>query len=428
MRRFANWLTTKKEKKIIKYSELKNLQNSENDNNYSLNNYSDDQIKIDNGFNEQEIYFSNKEEKSNDDFVIKFKGVNKTYWQFFFCEKCFCCKKKDINVLNNLNLDINNGEKFGLFGNNGSGKSTLIKAITREILLDSGSIIINGLDINKDFSEKKSNSSIGYCPQENPLFDYMKVKEVIQFYIKLKKNKNDYKKISKDYILEEYEDKLCKELSGGNKRKLSLAIALMNNPSILLLDEPTTGVDIESRRIIWDKITALSNNSPKFHMILSTTSKEEVDVSCDKIKKLENGNLQDLQIYENQKYKIHIKFKNSFNDNNNNLIIDNDNANIDNNIINIDNKKDIINIDNKKDNIKNELSNNFINSIKNYLTKIESKSCEDLSFDYSIEIKEEQKDAFFKRIIDIKYINKMKEINNINEVSELLIMIDESFI
>ena len=140
---------------------------------------------------------------------------------------------------------MNEKDSFGLVGNNGAGKSTLFKAITKEIRLDSGSIYIFNKNINENFNEIKR--YIGYCPQTNPLFDYMTVKEIIEFYIKLKKSNTKAKIICEKFGLgseEEDMKKLCMELSGGNKRKLSLAIAMMNNPKILLLDEPTSSFTV----------------------------------------------------------------------------------------------------------------------------------------------------------------------------------------
>ena len=114
----------------------------------------------------------------------KIISLKKTYW--------LCCKK-NIRAINNLYLGLENTEKFGLLGFNGSGKTTAFKAITKEILYDSGDIILFGKNIKTDFNDLRQN--IGYCPQENPLFDYMKVKEIIKFYLSLKNNNDSVNNI-----------------------------------------------------------------------------------------------------------------------------------------------------------------------------------------------------------------------------------------
>ena len=122
---------------------------------------------------------------------------------------------------------------------------------------------------------------IGYCPQENPLFNYMKAREMINFYLKLIRSTEIIEYVCSQFDLSKYIDTYCMNLSSGNKRLLVLAIDLMNNPSLLLLDETTTGVDPESRRIILKKINELSNSENQYNMILATYSFEEAEILCD---------------------------------------------------------------------------------------------------------------------------------------------------
>jgi ABC-type multidrug transport system ATPase subunit len=155
---------------------------------------------------------------------------------------------------------------------------------------------------------------IGYCPQENPLFDYMKVKEIIKFYLGLKQSNETVESICSTFNLSKYIDTYCINLSGGNKRKLSFAISLINKPNLLLLDEPSTGVDPESRRIMWKNINELSNIGHQYNMILTTHSIEEAEILCDRVSWLKKGNFvcigspEQLKLKYNNGYRLHIKF------------------------------------------------------------------------------------------------------------------------
>ena len=268
--------------------------NSVNPRNNSINNTND---CIQNEINKINNDIENK-------LTTKIIALKKTYW--------ICCKK-DIRAINNLYLGLENNEKFGLLGFNGSGKTTTFKSITKEILYDSGKIILFGKNNKNEFN--KIRQSIGYCPQENPLFDYMKVKEIIKFYLELKGIKGSIKEICDKFGLDKYLETYCINLSGGNKRKLSFAISLMCKPKILLLDEPSTGVDPESRRIMWKNIMELSKKNKNLNMILSTHSMEEAEVLCDTVSWLKSGNFlsignpEKLKISLSAGYKLHIKFK-----------------------------------------------------------------------------------------------------------------------
>ena len=249
---------------------------NEEENNSNLKLAETSLLDKDNNENQRNNCIEKEKEKVNNDInnrlTTKITALKKTY--------CLCCKK-NIRAINNLYLGLENNEKFGLLGFNGSGKTTTFKTITREILYDSGKIMLFGKDIKTQFNDIRQ--SIGYCPQENPLFDYMKVREIIKFYLKLKNVNTSEITICQKFGLEKYIDTYCINLSGGNKRKLSFAIALMCNPKLLLLDEPSTGVDPESRRIMWKNIMETSKKRDYFNMILTTHSMEEAEVLCDTV-------------------------------------------------------------------------------------------------------------------------------------------------
>ena len=233
----------------------------------------------------------------------------------------FVCCGKHLRAVNRLYLGLEANEKFGLLGFNGSGKTTTFKAITNEIFFDRGTISLFGQDSQKEFNLIRR--SIGYCPQENALFDYLSVSEVITFYKDLKNVNEPVDRICHRFGLEKYLNTQSINLSGGNKRKLAFAIALMNYPKLLLLDEPSTGVDPESRRVMWKNINMLSRNSNEYNMILSTHSMEEAEILCDTVSWLKAGNFvcignpEKLKLQFSAGYNLHVKFIQEENNNNN---------------------------------------------------------------------------------------------------------------
>ena len=255
-------------------------------------------------------FIKNEIEKLNNDKLLttKITGLRKTFFS------CFCCGQ-NVRAINNLYLGLEPNEKFGLLGFNGSGKTTTFKAITNEILTDAGTISLFGYDSKEQFGFIRT--IIGYCPQINPLFDSMKVREIIKFYSKLKSCNESAESICEKFGLSKYLDTYTVNLSGGNKRKLTFALAMMNKPNLLLLDEPSTGVDPESRRIMWRNINELSNSRHKYNMILTTHSMEEAEVLCDTVSWLKAGNFvakgnpEKLKLQYSAGYILHIKFNDS---------------------------------------------------------------------------------------------------------------------
>ena len=142
----------------------------------------------------------------------------------------------------------------------------------------------------------------------------MKVREIIEFYLDLKNVKESAEHICEQFGLSRFLNTYCINLSGGNKRKLSFALALMCKPKLLLLDEPSTGVDPESRRIMWKNILKLNKEGTEFNMILTTHSMEEAEVLCDTVSWLKSGNFisignpEKLKIMLSAGYKLNMKF------------------------------------------------------------------------------------------------------------------------
>ena len=398
-----------------------NINNNMNDinqiNNNALQNNRED-IENNNTFVINEI----QKLHSQMNLTTKIEGLYKTY---------FVCGKKNVRVLSNINLGLEPNEKFGLLGFNGSGKTTTFKVITNEILFEKGQITLFGNDTKTQFDQIRS--MIGYCPQENPLFDYMKVREMINFYLKLTSSTETIESICSQFDLSKYIDTYCINLSKGNKRKLSLAIALMNKPSLLLLDEPTTGVDPESRRIIWKKLNELSNSGHQYNMILATHSIEEAEILCDRVSWLKKGNFacignpEQLKLQYSNGYKMRIKFANS-------VLNKNDASTLTNKMVE-DYFAEINNLVKDFNTYSNYILGNpiiillikalieVIKEIKPYtkdlkLLKIEK----DISFKIQIDVLKEKQNILFSKIFNLKNKNaKISEISlNLESLGDIL--------
>ena len=172
-----------------------------------------------------------------------------------------------------------------MLGVNGAGKSTTFKSLTCEVKPTAGKITIAGFDIQRDWARVRQ--LIGYCPQTNPIFETMSVEEHIDYYARVKGISAKEKKaliedVIKELGLESHRDKEAGNLSGGNKRKLSVAIAIIGNPQIILLDEPSAGMDPESRRFMWQVIAKISNEKTSA-VILTTHLMEEAEALSTKM-------------------------------------------------------------------------------------------------------------------------------------------------
>ena len=178
------------------------------------------------------------------------------------------------------------GECFALLGVNGAGKSTTFKSLTGGINPTSGEISICGMDVEKDFG--KIRKLIGYCPQYDAIFELMTVEEHLYYYAKIKGIRKDIipalvEKHIREMNLEEHRKKQAGSLSGGNKRKLSVAMCVIGNPPIILLDEPSAGMDPEARRFMWSVVAKISQYRKKSAVILTTHSMEEAEALSTKM-------------------------------------------------------------------------------------------------------------------------------------------------
>ena len=199
-----------------------------------------------------------------------------------------CKNYKSKKALDNVSLSIKQGELFGLLGVNGAGKTTLIKILCGLTRKTSGTITINNFNLDKEIDKIKE--IIDISPQETSVANNLTVKENLEFFANIYNN-NDVKTINEIidiFNLNEVLNQRAKTLSGGYKRRLSIAIALISKPKILFLDEPTLGLDVFARRELWNIIKKLQKN---ITIILTSHYLEEIENLCDRVAILSNGKL-----------------------------------------------------------------------------------------------------------------------------------------
>ncbi|CAI2386299.1 unnamed protein product [Moneuplotes crassus] len=202
--------------------------------------------------------------------------------------KGFTVNGEPFVAVKNISFGLENGECFALLGVNGAGKSTTFKSMSGDITPSDGKIYIDGYDISSinEFSEARK--LIGYCPQVDALFDGLTVFEHLVFYSRIKgilahKRDSLIQKVMNELDLESFKHVRCEKLSGGNKRKLSVAMAMIGNPPIIFLDEPSTGMDPRAKRFMWTIISRISTLNKKSTIILTTHSMEEAEALCTKM-------------------------------------------------------------------------------------------------------------------------------------------------
>jgi len=193
-------------------------------------------------------------------------------------------------ALNNITFDISKGEIVGLLGPNGAGKSTLMKIITSFITPNSGSVLINGVDVSEE--ELTTRASIGYLPENNPLYPEMYISEYLAFVLKMYKTSFNTRRRVDEMIeltgLTPERHKKIGALSKGYRQRVGLAQALIHDPEILILDEPTSGLDPNQLVDIRKIITELGKEKT---IIFSTHIMQEVEAVCDRVVIFHKGKL-----------------------------------------------------------------------------------------------------------------------------------------
>ena len=192
-----------------------------------------------------------------------------------------------IKALDDVSFDVPKGELFGIIGPDGAGKTTLFRLLTTLILPDSGSAVIEGLDVVKDYAAVRN--IIGYMPGKFSLYQDLTVEENLNFFATVFNTtvKENYHLIEDIYKhIEPFRTRRAGKLSGGMKQKLALSCALIHKPKVLFLDEPTTGVDPVSRKEFWEMLLKLKNQG--ITIIVSTPYMDEARL-CDRIALMQNG-------------------------------------------------------------------------------------------------------------------------------------------
>ena len=226
---------------------------------------------------------------------------------------------KSIIALNKLNLEVKQGEIFGLLGPNGAGKTTFINILGGTVVKTSGKVHLWGFDL--DINPRQVRASIGIVPQEVNLDAFFSPKKLLELQAGLygvKKKDRITDLILKMVSLEKQANSYARSLSGGMKRRLLIAKAMVHQPPILVLDEPSAGVDVGLRKNLWSNIREL--NKVGVTIILTTHNLNEAEEMCDKIAIINKGNLvaldttkKLLERLENKKIKFKVKNLNQFN-------------------------------------------------------------------------------------------------------------------
>jgi len=205
---------------------------------------------------------------------------------------------KEIIALNNLNLEVKEGEIFGLLGPNGAGKTTFLNILAGIVIKNSGNVNVWGYDL--DVNPRQVRSSIGIVPQEVNLDAFFSPRKLLELQAGLygiPKKDRITDTILKMVSLENQADAYARSLSGGMKRRLLIAKAMVHRPPILVLDEPTAGVDVQLRKNLWDNVKAL--NKKGVTIILTTHLMYEAEEMCNRIAIINKGNLIKLDTTEN---------------------------------------------------------------------------------------------------------------------------------
>ena len=193
----------------------------------------------------------------------------------------------DFTAVDSINFAVHQGETFGILGPNGAGKTTTLEMMEGLKGITSGTVILDAKNVSKETREVKN--VIGVQLQSSSFFDGLNLKELVETFGALYKQKVEAMELLREVQLDEKAKSKVNELSGGQKQRLSIAVALVNKPKVLFLDEPTTGLDPQARRNLWDLINQIKSRGVT--IIITTHYMEEAEVLCDRIAIMDNAKI-----------------------------------------------------------------------------------------------------------------------------------------
>ena len=193
----------------------------------------------------------------------------------------------NVTAVNHISFELGQGEVFGMLGPNGAGKTTTVEIIEGLRSADSGSVRVLDMDVSRDARTIKER--IGVQSQSPALFPTLKVREIIDFFRSLYKKSIPASRIIELASLEESREVLFRDLSGGQQQRLSVALAFVNDPDIIFLDEPTTGLDPQARRAMWEVIETFRRVGKT--VLLTTHYMEEAERLCDRVAIMDYGRI-----------------------------------------------------------------------------------------------------------------------------------------
>ncbi len=203
--------------------------------------------------------------------------------------KTYGSKKEPVTALQDISFGVEQGELFGIIGPDGAGKTSLFRILTTLLLADSGSATVDGFDVVKDYKEIRKR--VGYMPGRFSLYPDLSVEENLNFFATIFNTsvKENYALIKDIYVqIEPFKKRRAGKLSGGMKQKLALCCALIHRPSVMFLDEPTTGVDAVSRKEFWEMLRHLKLQG--ITILVSTPYMDEAG-KCDQVALMQNGKI-----------------------------------------------------------------------------------------------------------------------------------------
>lgn len=193
----------------------------------------------------------------------------------------------DKQAVDGISFSVKKGEVFGILGPNGAGKTTTLEMMETLRPIDSGTVLIDGIDVAKD--PQKIKYLIGVQPQSPAFQDKTRLTEVIEMFGAAYGEKVDAMKFLRDVDLEDKAKSFVEDLSGGQKQRLSITTALVHGPKVFFLDEPTTGLDPQARRHLWDLIEKVRDRG--ISVVMTTHYMDEAEILCDRIAVMDNGKI-----------------------------------------------------------------------------------------------------------------------------------------